>query len=342
MAAYSNAVSYSCLGEESCMGASINCGLGHCKVDCSGGAACDGAGIANGVALSFDCYGPTAGCPTTYTAAPVPVPTYAPTPPCNALSDCPCDYPNCFEKRDPLTCECECPISVLLAAHRNDPTICGADNYVHQYIDSACACGCPAHKRPFGGCPGGQVYNEFTCECGCPNSADCKGASVLNPNTCQCECPAWAPRASDCLAINKVLRDCECACPIPCPGPGQIQSTSGCQCGCPYTTPDPSTCSSGFIDELSCQCAVPLPSDYCCLTTIPNFTPFAGWCWGHQNPTACGAVPDQRCTWNAASCLPSPPVNNLDRSKPCLMRDEPCSVNGDCCSEVCRVTGFCR
>ena len=165
------------------MGASINCGLGHCKVDCSGGAACDGAGIANGVALSFDCYGPTAGCPTTYTAAPVPVPTYAPTPPCNALSDCPCDYPNCFEKRDPLTCECECPISVLLAAHRNDPTICGADNYVHQYIDSACACGCPAHKRPFGGCPGGQVYNEFTCECGCPNSADCKGASVLNPNT---------------------------------------------------------------------------------------------------------------------------------------------------------------
>lgn len=164
----------------------------------------------------------------------------------------------------------------------------------------------------------------------------------LQYTQCQCECPAWAPRASDCLAISKVLRDCECSCPIPCPGPGQIQSTSGCQCGCPYTTPDPTSCSSGFIDELSCQCAVPLPSDYCCLTTIPNFTPLAGWCWGHQNPTACDAVPDNRCTWNAASCLPSPPVNNLDRSKPCMMRDEPCAVDGDCCSETCRVTGFCR
>ena len=183
IAQYSNAVSYTCLGGESCMGANLNCGIGHCKVDCSGGAACDGAGISVGVALSFNCFGGLAACPMTYTAAPVPVPTWAPTPPCNALSDCPCDYPNCFETRDPVTCLCECPISVLLAAHRNDPTICGADNFVHEYIDSACACGCPAWKRPFGGCPGGQEYNEFRCECGCPSALECKGASVLNPST---------------------------------------------------------------------------------------------------------------------------------------------------------------
>lgn len=146
------------------------------------------------------------------------------------------------------------------------------------------------------------------------------------------------------MALNKVLRDCECQCPIPCPGAGQIQSSSSCRCGCPFTTPDPSSCASGFIDELNCQCAKPIkpPTNYCCLTAEPGFLPWAGRCWGETDEISCSTVENGRCVWNPDQCLPDPPVNSLDPTQGCRFRDDPCSSGADCCSEVCRVNGFCR
>lgn len=84
MAAESLDTSYTCSGKDACKGAStkINCGLGHCTVDCSGEATCDSSDIMPNAALSFDCYGRDAPCPRSYTAAPVPEPTLSPTDPC--------------------------------------------------------------------------------------------------------------------------------------------------------------------------------------------------------------------------------------------------------------------
>lgn len=352
MASEARDTSYTCSGKDGCKGAStkINCGLGHCTVDCSGEATCDSSDIMPGSALSFDCYGRDAPCPRSYTAAPVPEPTFSPTDACFGMGPCPCLNAQCFEERDPVTCECQCPFEILLLAHRQDPAICthllpaGMGNDNHVYIDSSCSCDCPVGAYPDGGCPGGQFFNEDACACECPLVMECGGSSILNPVTCQCECPSWAPKASDCLALNKVLRDCECQCPIPCPGAGQIQSSSSCRCGCPFTTPDPSSCASGFIDELYCQCAKPIkpPTNYCCLTAEPGFLPWAGRCWGQTDEISCSAVENGRCLWNPDQCLPDPPVNSLDPTQACRFRDDPCSSGADCCSEVCRVNGFCR
>jgi len=163
-----------------------------------------------------------------------------------------------------------------------------------------------------------------------------------NALTCECECAAFAPRENDCLALNKVLRDCQCGCQEGCEGSGQIQSSSSCRCGCPSGTPLASECESGVLDELSCQCAVPLPSSYCCQTSEPNFLPWAGRCWGKTTADSCNAVAAGRCVWDDTNCHPDPPVNSLDLTKGCVMRDQACAVDEDCCSEVCRVNGFCR
>lgn len=219
--------SYTCGGVDACKGAAtfLSCGLGHCDVDCTGEVSCDAAVITPGVTKSFICFGASAPCPPNFTSAPIPPPTGAPTEPCAELPPCPCHYQQCFEARDPVTCGCSCPFEILLLAHQGSPTICGSNTSPLQYLDNACACDCPAGSKPEGGCPGGQVFNGETCSCECPSYVTCNGPATLNPTSCQCECPTWTPRENDCLALNKVLRDCECACPIPCPGPGQIQSS---------------------------------------------------------------------------------------------------------------------
>lgn len=146
---------------------------------------------------------------------------------------------------------------------------------------------------------------------------------------------------SDCAAIGKVLRNCECQCLNSCPGPGQVQNPSSCRCACPSIIHF-SSCPSGVVDELNCQCAVPLPSKYCCLTTVPDFTPYAGTCWRHQDEASCMLEPGGKCQWSPLECLPSPPTNTLNRLVPCAFRDMKCTTDSDCCSEVCRLGGFCR
>jgi len=338
-------VDITCDGIDSCKGAAtyLTCGLGECNIQCTGEVSCDAAQISVGITKSFICFGASAPCPPNFTAAPAPAPTPEPTMPCQGMPECPCNYQECFEQRDPVTCGCSCPFEILLLAYQGSPAICGTNTPL-MYLDNACACGCPAGSMPAGGCPGGQEFNGETCQCECPAAAlaACSGNAQLNTLTCECECPTWTPRENDCLALNKVLRDCECQCPIPCPGPGQIQSSGSCRCGCPFGTPEPSQCPSGFIDELYCQCAAPLPSKYCCQTSEPNFLPWAGRCWGETSETACNAVDAGRCVWDANNCHPDPPINSINPTKGCFMRDEPCAVDGDCCSEVCRVNGFCR
>ena len=127
-----------------------------------------------GNANTFTCFGASAPCPPNFTPMPIPAPTMptgAPTSRCDTFGPCPCAFLECFEERDPDSCECTCPFEILLAAHNEDPHICsasGTDSPV-TFIESACACDCPLGSRPEGGCPGNQVFNHNTCECGCPN-----------------------------------------------------------------------------------------------------------------------------------------------------------------------------
>lgn len=274
------------------------------------------------------------------------MPTMSPTPHCFGMPDCPCFSPQCFEQRDPDTCQCACPFEVLYRAHIGDASFCGTEYPLHRFIDSACACDCPLGARPVHGCPGMQTFNEVTCQCECPQQIECKNGQTLNPDTCQCDCPAWSPHSTDCAAINKVLRDCKCECINSCPGAGQVQSTSSCRCGCPANTPSSFQCPSGVLDEMNCACAVALHSDHCCIPTVAGFTAYNGFCWRHQDEASCMLEPHGKCVWNPESCVLDPPRNRLDPSSPCLFRNDPCTKDSDCCSEVCRsgpsADGFCR
>jgi len=236
---------------------------------------------------------------------------------------------------DDTLCECRCP----------NESLCGAPGVLDAI---SCECQCPLWSPTETDCVSLDMVRK-NCECGCAEQ-QCPDPLVLDEESCECECPWWTPSATDCLALNKVLRNCECQCPRVCPG-AQIQSLSSCLCGCPYSSPDPSSCASGTLDPLHCECAEAVPassspvavrSSYCCLTSIPDFKPYAGRCWGHRDQTQCLSEPLGACRWNEAQCLPDPPVNTLDASRGCAFRDQPCAMDADCCSEVCRATGFCR
>lgn len=91
------------------------------------------------------------------------------------MGPCPCSFLECFEERDPDTCECTCPFAVLLKAHNEEPDICsvsGAGSPI-TFIDRACACDCPLNSLPVGGCPGNQEFNRDKCACECPNQVFC-------------------------------------------------------------------------------------------------------------------------------------------------------------------------
>lgn len=310
LAAYSTEVSYSCGGVASCNGATttLNCGTGHCAIECPGAASCDAAVIAIGQSASFSCSGPAALCPptpapTTATPTtpsptlPTPPPTTpmvtgpaAPIPPllassCSHLPRCPCPFALCLEERDPTAhCHCECPLEVLVAEYQRRTDICGASGSPLSYIPSSCAC----------------------------------------------DCPPGTPTAAECLTIGRVLRDCEC----------QRQSTTVIGTAVNNGPSVPMVPTVGVAVE-----APPARSPFCCDTLIPGFTPYVGRCWRHRTEAECAEEADNAvtvCRWNEAECLGDPPVNALNPYKGCAFRDEACGWDGDCCSEVCRVGGLCR
>eukprot|EP01083_Nonionella_stella_P072569 195709_1 len=88
-----------------------------------------------------------------------------------------------------------------------------------------------------------------------------------------------------------------------------------------------------------------LPSaatSYCCVTSIPNFKPWAGRCWDQTTPEGCALEPNKRCVWDATNCLPSPPVNSIVGTGPCAFHTAPCVHSSDCCSETCTIDGLCQ
>eukprot|EP00484_Ammonia_sp_Unknown_P011298 CAMPEP_0197077200 /NCGR_PEP_ID=MMETSP1384-20130603/212497_1 /TAXON_ID=29189 /ORGANISM="Ammonia sp." /LENGTH=950 /DNA_ID=CAMNT_0042516061 /DNA_START=72 /DNA_END=2924 /DNA_ORIENTATION=- len=353
-------VAYTCSGKDACKGAgsTLNCGSGNCEVSCSGESACDAAEILPNHAQAFMCSGVYfEHCPPSFTAPPIAVPTSAPTvptPPCAGVH-CSCGMAlQCFERpNEHAGCECECPLAVLAQEFTGNPhAMCGAGAPGQVYLRGGCACDCPPGTST--NCPPGLIFNQNLCQCECPGGNEqCHGKAVMNTQTCQCECPKiGTPTASDCAALGKVMRDCECQCPLPCPGAGQLQSPITCQCSCPIGTPRPQDCVSGILDELNCECAPLPPSPFCCHTQIDGFIPWRGRCWGLTTEDACNAEPNSRCIWKGETvegrpnpnkdCLPNPPVNNLWPHQGCAFRDEVCSRNEECCSEVCRINGLCR
>jgi len=77
---------------------------------------------------------------------------------------------------------------------------------------------------------------------------------------------------------------------------------------------------------------------WCCKTREPNFTPFAGRCWGKTDAASCNGVANDRCIWDEANCFQTRPL--------CLMTNERCTADNQCCSTVCRnspsAQGICR
>jgi len=254
----------------------------------------------------------------------------------------------------PGSCACDCPIG------SEPPDGCPGNQVLDKDL---CRCACPNEDEC---AAGGGVLNSVTCECLCPpwspREEDCfslnkelrncecqcphqctEPGHIQSRDSCACGCPRWSPRETDCQAMNLVLRGCRCVCPNECPVFGSTMNVE-CECECPSWAPDPASCPTGHLDPLTCECSTVTqpPSKYCCLTTIAGFTPYAGRCWGVQKEAACAAVPDNVCRWDPLHCLPSPPVNSMDPSRPCVFRDLPCVLDADCCSEVCRSNGFCR
>jgi len=71
----------------------------------------------------------------------------------------------------------------------------------------------------------------------------------------------------------------------------------------------------------------PAGAEWCCQTSIANFVPWQGRCWGHTDRASCNAEANSRCAWDPTNCSPSAPA--------CVVRGEVCVNNADCCSTVC-------
>lgn len=68
-------------------------------------------------------------------------------------------------------------------------------------------------------------------------------------------------------------------------------------------------------------------AQYCCQTSIPNFRAWQGRCWGLTDEQACDGEIAGRCEWNPNECFGAAPT--------CLMRNDVCVRDNDCCSGVC-------
>jgi hypothetical protein len=75
---------------------------------------------------------------------------------------------------------------------------------------------------------------------------------------------------------------------------------------------------------------------------VPGFKAWQGRCWDEQTEATCLAEPNGRCVWDANNCHTNPPQNALNPGVACFMRDSTCVAHANCCSEVCKVDGFCR
>jgi hypothetical protein len=84
-------------------------------------------------------------------------------------------------------------------------------------------------------------------------------------------------------------------------------------------------------------------SPYCCRTSIPNFKPLRGRCWDETTAAECAAEPNARCRWDAANCLPDPPVNTYAAmaNTPCRFTYNACTDDSQCCSETCHAGNIC-
>jgi len=71
----------------------------------------------------------------------------------------------------------------------------------------------------------------------------------------------------------------------------------------------------------------PAGTQWCCQTSIANFVPWQGRCWGHTDRASCNAEANDRCAWDPTNCFASAPS--------CMTRGERCVNNADCCSTVC-------
>lgn len=145
----------------------------------------------------------------------------------------------------------------------------------------------------------------------------CVAPRVWDTRTCSCDCPAELIRACGAFSFFN-------------------EQTCSCQTSCPHWAPSEAECQRLGLQWRDCEC---VESSYCCLSMR---TQWNGMCWGETTADGCAAVLGQRCEWDAANCLPQPPVNALDPSKPCGFADAPCASDVDCCSEICKADGFCR
>jgi len=324
-------VTTSCGGKDSCKGAGthVNCGYGICELSFTGVASGDSAFIHENFALGFNCIGRYVDCPNNY------------DPPCAGLGACPCSGLQCFAERDHFDqCKCYCPEDLVMLQQSGEPdaAICGWQNTGHVFDANECSCDCPAGSYPTGGCPAAQRWNTRTCQCECPNNptGECAGWYVFDEETCSCRCPAHAPSPFICKAMGRKWKDCACQCEEQCPGPGQIQSFSDCSCKCPLGSPTESQCDKG-VNPLTCKCR----SNHCCVTSVPGYKPWQGMCWDEVTEAGCLAEPNLRCKWDEMECLADPPMNSIS-SSPCKYANAACIRDSDCCSENCKVSGFCQ
>lgn len=169
-----------------------------------------------------------------------------------------------------------------------------------------------------------QCPRNYEAPCSGIAEGDCSSAQFLNLATCRCECP-YSPQGEQCPNALQRFNPLSCRCELECP-PG---------------TPTESECAAQGLEWRDCGC---FGSNYCCRSgsAAMDYRIWAGICWGETTEDGCGAVPNGRCEWRTADCLPNPPTNSLDRASGCKFALQRCSKDKECCSEFCRVDGSCR
>merc|ERR1712154_740073 len=183
---------------------------------------------------------------------------------------------------------------------------CGGASSIMGPADSPLTVNCIGDKS----CEGaftvnGETGTDLTAVCQGPEA--CKGNAIFNfgYGAGSVVCPGSSP--DTCLGAVFNLH------PESPTGPGISFSCTGN--ACPPEAP------------VTTAVQYPAGTQWCCQTSIANFVPWQGRCWGHTDRASCNAEANDRCAWDPTNCFASAPS--------CMTRGERCVNNADCCSTVC-------
>eukprot|EP01084_Bolivina_argentea_P158252 275691_1 len=243
-------------------------------------------------------------------------------------------------------CHCGCDPSLYDSSSANYCDNPRQINFNPITLSGDCSCNCPTEKQQ---CRYPQIWDEIECECLCPSfltTKSCNSPAMWRADICACTCAnGIGSIGGPCIQNAKfiggnVLPDCTCDLQInnnnnnniygiECPGV-QVHDAISDSCLCPGFMGSASTCNPPRIwNDANCFCG-------CVIGSI------GGPCVENGNFIEGSIVQsDCICDYGVNNAPTNPNNNPFTVNAVCKFRGEPCSVDEHCCTNICKINGFC-